>query len=210
MDKNIVYMYTFPNGKRYIGITSNERKRKSEHKHDHMNINCKKYNYLFYRALRKYGWDNVKYEVLYRCDDYNLIKQLEIFYIKKYKTFQKDGYGYNCTLGGDGTLGYIYTDAHREKIRKTSTGRIKSEKVKKLISEKLSGKNNPRFIDDINAYLSTPKTRTGFKHGLKNRPTYSFDDFEEIIAPYSLWQIRKNGTKERKYYYKLKEALYGT
>lgn len=207
MNKNIVYMYTFPNGKRYIGITNNETKRKNEHKNDHINKNCKKYNYLFYKALRKYGFENVKYEVIYRSNDYNEVKNMEKFYIQQYNTFHKNGMGYNCTLGGDGTLGYVYTDEHRKKIRITSTGRIKSDKTKKIMSEKFSGKNNPMFNHDLNNILSKPKTRSAFRILLKNRPEYSFEDFEEILAPYKLWRFRKNGTNEKKYYYKLKEVF---
>ena len=57
-----------------------------------------------------------KIELVDSTDDPNLIKQMEIFYIKKYK----DGGALltNATLGGDGQLGRIVTDEQKAKFEK--------------------------------------------------------------------------------------------
>lgn len=62
--KGIIYKYTSPSGKCYIGQTINEDRRKLQHKRAALNENHKEYDKPFYRALRKYGWDSFEYEVL--------------------------------------------------------------------------------------------------------------------------------------------------
>ena len=62
--KGIIYKYTSPSGKCYIGQTINEDRRKLQHKRAAFNENHKEYDKPFYRALRKYGWDSFEYEVV--------------------------------------------------------------------------------------------------------------------------------------------------
>lgn len=59
MDNYIVYRHTSPNGKVYIGITS----RKPEQRWK--NVNGYKDSPKFYNAIKKYGWDNFKHEILF-------------------------------------------------------------------------------------------------------------------------------------------------
>lgn len=87
-----LYMHTTPSGKRYIGITSNIVRRWH---------NGKGYRGTYFaRAIRKYGWENIKHEILL----YDLTKEdairLEREYIKKYRTTDRSK-GYNRSLGGE-------------------------------------------------------------------------------------------------------------
>ena len=90
-----VYKHTTPSGKVYIGITSQDPKRRWQ------NGNGYATQKLFWRAIQKYGWDNIKHEIL----ENNLIKQEAIqkerYYIESFKSNQKE-FGYNVTSGGDG------------------------------------------------------------------------------------------------------------
>lgn len=53
----LIYQAKFPNGKRYIGQTINSFEgRKSAHL-SAANNGC---NYIFYRAIRKYGAENIE------------------------------------------------------------------------------------------------------------------------------------------------------
>lgn len=108
-----VYCHTNKiNGKRYIGITSeknpkNRWKNGYGYKPDKQNNQ----NVAFWNAIQKYGWGNFEHEVLKDDLMENQAKELEKYYIEKYKTFigffkyRKDRKGYNSTLGGDGTCG---------------------------------------------------------------------------------------------------------
>ena len=54
-----VYMHTFPNGKVYIGITSQETERRW--RSDGYGYNKQG---LIFNAICKYGWDNVDHKIL--------------------------------------------------------------------------------------------------------------------------------------------------
>lgn len=59
MDNNwLVYRHVFPNGKIYIGKTKNDQK------HRFANGNGYKRNREMYHDVKKYGWENVKHEIL--------------------------------------------------------------------------------------------------------------------------------------------------
>ena len=91
----IVYMHTCPNGKKYIGITSQAPERRWQ--------KGKGYAYgsspYVYNAIEKYGWENIKHEILFRDLTKEEAEQKEIELIKEYKTSQRK-YGYNIDLGG--------------------------------------------------------------------------------------------------------------
>jgi group I intron endonuclease len=92
--KWVVYIHTFPNNKKYVGITSldvTERWGKNGCGYRGQTI--------IYRAIKKYGWDNIKHEVVM----YNLTEdeacKIETSLIKELNTTNRD-YGYNILPGG--------------------------------------------------------------------------------------------------------------
>ena len=115
-----VYMHICPNGKKYIGIT----KRKPQYRWN----NGKGYetSIYFYRAIKKYKWENINHKILYT----NLLKeeaeQKEIELISKYKTNQRK-YGYNIENGG-----------HVNCVSKET-----KKQISKTMKEKEIYKNNP-------------------------------------------------------------------
>lgn len=107
MIKGIIYKYTSPSGKCYIGQTTNEESRRTDWKLSSHYAGIKINN-----ARIKYGYQNFKYEVLYTCfnESFKLIKKelnvKEIEYIKLYDSFNN---GYNMTPGGDpSTIGLTH------------------------------------------------------------------------------------------------------
>jgi len=82
----------------------------------------------FYSAIRKYGSDVFKWEILYKCIDANVLNEKEIYYIQLYDTYKN---GYNMTKGGDGggsTLGkYKRTPEIRKKISLSLIGHKRSK-----------------------------------------------------------------------------------
>jgi len=85
------------NNKKYIGIDSYWPKRISTHKY-YATVKCK--NTIFYKAIRKYGWDNFKWEVIKECFSKEELCESEIYYIESKNTEQPNGY--NMTKGGEG------------------------------------------------------------------------------------------------------------
>lgn len=94
-----VYRHVSPSGKVYIGITSRSvktrwRKDGSGYKSDS--------SITIWNAIKKYGWDNFKHEILFENINEISAKLIEIDLIYYYK---KQGISYNITDGGDGQLG---------------------------------------------------------------------------------------------------------
>lgn len=86
------------NNKSYIGQTvKTVEERKKEHFYMAFNKNEQTY---FYNALRKYGKENFKWEILEENILKEQLNEREIFWINYYNTFNK---GYNLTKGGDST-----------------------------------------------------------------------------------------------------------
>lgn len=90
-----VYKHTCPNGKVYIGLSKDVKKRWGQYGEQYKE--CKK----FHNAIMKYGWINIKHEILKS----NLAKEdagiFENEMIQKYKSTNPK-YGYNMTSGGFG------------------------------------------------------------------------------------------------------------
>lgn len=138
----IIYKYTnLINGKIYVGQTINEEKRK---KYRISCVNSKRSNIqIVEKAIRKYGYENFKYDILEKHyyssleDMYNSLDILEIYYIDKYESYIK---GYNETKGGEGSKGYKHSQNTKNKIGKAHKGKIIPEWHRKRISEKNSGR----------------------------------------------------------------------
>lgn len=94
----IVYIYTFPNNKKYVGQTCQPLEQRARRGEGYINSPA------VYSAIKKYGWDNIKIET-FSCCSKEQMDYLEKYYIKFYKTYDKQ-FGYNLTLGGDGSLKY--------------------------------------------------------------------------------------------------------
>lgn len=90
------------NNKVYIGQSINIQARWKAHRHRPFNPNSVDYDSILYRAIRKYGLENFKFEVLEECKSQELLNDREIFYIQKYKSSNPD-FGYNMSNGGAGT-----------------------------------------------------------------------------------------------------------
>lgn len=94
MSNYIVYIHTSPSGKRYIGITSQSPERRWLGGSGY----CK--NEYFTRAIKKYGWENFKHEIVAQELTKEDAENLEQRLITQYKTTIKDC-GYNIKSGGD-------------------------------------------------------------------------------------------------------------
>lgn len=65
------------------------------------------------KAIKKYGIENFKKEILELCNDMDHLSDREIFHIEKECTYSK---GYNLTKGGDGCKGLKFSEEARMKI----------------------------------------------------------------------------------------------
>ena len=177
--EGIIYKYTSPNGKSYIGQTTNEKHRiniwfSNVYKYAGQKIN---------RARSKYGSFNFTYEIFFK-EEFNdnqvaseILDKWEKYYICKYDTFEN---GYNLTLGGLGARGYIWTEESKGKSSDSRKGIPLSEETKRKISISSMGKTTSKPIlqynkdnEYINEFISatsaskiTGISRTAIKNNL--------------------------------------------
>lgn len=95
--KYVIYRGVFENGKMYIGLTCDFKRRLKEHKHSVNKLD--RVDYPLYKAIRKYGWDTIKWDIVCECETLEEAKDMEIYYIEKFNLYNKGGY--NASKGGD-------------------------------------------------------------------------------------------------------------
>lgn len=149
----IIYKYTDPNGKSYIGQTLDEERRKKEFLDLRVGYAGKKIN----EARIAIGPENFNYEILEQIECENIASALaelntkESYYIGKFNTYDN---GYNMTMGGEGVRGMVYSDELKEKISlslkkyfETHENPFKGKKHKKetieLLRERAKGRPSP-------------------------------------------------------------------
>lgn len=103
----------------------------------------------FENAIRKYGHEKFKPEILIKCDTED-VNEFEILYIRVYESTEKK-YGYNITKGGEGINGVEYTESYRTNMSKghgsvTGVANIKPIKCRKTFE--LIGYKVCRMIDN--------------------------------------------------------------
>lgn len=102
----IYYFENLINHKKYVGQTTrNPQVRYAQH---FTQIDD---GTVFHNALKKYGRENFLFYVIGEFPD-NQLNEMERFYIKKFNTHWKDGYGYNMSYGGQNS-----PDATYRKVR---------------------------------------------------------------------------------------------
>ena len=135
-----VYRHIAPNDKVYIGITSRDVERRWQGGRNY------KSSPHFDNAIKKYGWDNIKHEILFEGLTREDAEKKEIELIARYKS-NNPLYGYNIEKGGN-AQGKT-SDETRSKISKALKGRKyakrrpHTEDEKRRVSLKLKGRQSP-------------------------------------------------------------------
>ena len=134
-----VYKHTFPNGKVYIGITS----QKPEYRWD--NGNGYKTQKHFYNAIKKFGWDNIKHEILYSGLTKEEACNKEVELIELYKSNNQE-YGYNKAFGGEVNKGYnvVFSDEHNKKLSIAKTQNLSGMRFGLLTAIEIVGRDAKR------------------------------------------------------------------
>ncbi len=172
------------NSKLYIGKTTKPVEvRFKQHKYSKSAIG---------NAIRKYGIEHFKVEVLEECDTLEQLNEREIFWIKELNT--KYPNGYNLTDGGEGAVNP--SQITRDKISQTKTGRpghiqTAEEKAKRAASNKAYYQAHPELVE---AFREKNKGNT---HGSKNKgKPHSVGHTEETkarigLASKAMWERRR-------------------
>ena len=97
---------------------------------------------LIKRAIKKYGKENFKKEILTICNNMNELNEMERYYINEYKSTNRN-IGYNISVGGtDGVmLNRQHSDETKMKMRLSALNRFPSEETKEKMSRSHMGKH---------------------------------------------------------------------
>jgi group I intron endonuclease len=152
----IIYLFSFPNGKHYVGRTKNSfEQRCTEHKY---NVDKKAQHPLYY-AFNKYGWNSVEKRILEEVHTHEELVIKELDYIIKYDSL-RNGYNltYNTQIGGDNWEGRRDTEEYNLFVEKMSNlsygennsmfGKNHSEKTIKLQKEKAKGRYTLQWFQE--------------------------------------------------------------
>lgn len=174
-----VYCHTNKfNGKKYIGFTSQKPEVRWKNGYGY------KLTTYFRNAIDKWGWNSFVHEVLFTGLSEEEAKQIEKDLIAEYHTNDKR-YGYNLTIGGEGTNGYHHTDEAKENMRNKKlgsdgywTGKHLSDEHKEKLSKSHIGENAgvPRSEETKRKISETHK-----KNG-KNKGKKMPEEQKELIS----------------------------
>lgn len=184
----MVYKYTSPSGKVYIGQTCRENGRRRDFLRENGLYSS---GHFIDDARKKYGPKNFVYEVLFsiESDDPEEVNKLlnywEIFYIKKYNSHNRD-YGYNMNDGGAGNTGIAVSEETRRKLGELSRKRIREN------GNPMKGK---KHSDESIAKM---KANTKKKFGKEN-PNYGWRPPKELID--RLAEMARQKTGEKNHFY---------
>lgn len=136
MKKGYIYKIISPSDKIYIGQTTNLKLRKRKYKN-----NGNKSQTMIYNSIKKYGYENHKFEILETFYSDNFLNEIlnasEIYWIGFYDSYRN---GMNLTRGGGGCKGVKFSEETKQKLSKKSKGRKHSEEAKCKISKANKGK----------------------------------------------------------------------
>lgn len=179
---SLIYKASFPNGKIYIGQTTQTlENRKYQHKRDAIDLNRKS---PFFFAIRKYGWENVKWEIIEEGEfTAEELDEKEIYYISFYHSCVKDE---NCN-GYNVLRGRHNNDSLRVRLKDIKPTLDKIIQMNKDgIEEKEIAKEVNLDVDTVKKILKgrTWRYYTGIKRIPSQINHLSLSEIEEILQMY--------------------------
>ena len=177
--KYTVYMHVTPNMKMYVGLTSKTVNQRWGNGTGYIK------NTYFYRAIVKWGWENIEHVIVAKGLTKKQACQLEIDTIKYWATTNPK-HGYNIYPGGDtGALGMKHSEETKRKMSKVRTGKRASAETRK----KMSGTNNYMY-----GKTHTEEARKKISDANKgeNHPGYGKHPSEETRKKLSLAKSGNN------------------
>lgn len=178
----VIYKYTSPSGKHYIGQTCREHGRRNDFQ--------EKGSYggtLIDNARAKYGAENFDYEVIFSItsDDatevHNILNKKEAYFIELYKS-NDNRFGYNMNEGGSGNVGMEVSQETRRKI---------GESTRRWIAKK----GHPlKGVGHTAESIEKMRRNTRKKFG-KDNPNYGWKPPRELIERLSAMARLRTGEK---------------
>lgn len=179
------------NNKLYVGITNDLKQRWYSHLCNANHPEWKHKHHYIHNAINKYGENNFSMLEWESFEEEQEALEAEQFWIQFFRSWDKT-YGYNLTLGGEGSWGHKHSEEHKKKISKSllgnqnAIGTVHTELWKKDMGIKHAGEKNIRAkittqdVLDIRKFHSETESKDVFiflsqKYGL------SISGIEKIV-----------------------------
>lgn len=172
-----IYKLTFPDNKCYIGQSANLKRRLASYKH----LKCQKQPAV-YNALKQFGWDNVKVEIIEQFDVKedltDTLNALEIKYIKEYNCLHPNGY--NLTSGGNKCS---FSPEAKLKMRRRCFIRHWSVFQNYIFNYKVEDSNGVIYENAVECYAQNKNISFDFVYDLfNNKSEYHY--IEDVESPF--------------------------
>ena len=200
MNNWTIYMYTFPNGKRYIGATKQPLclRQGSLESGWAKYRNCR----LLWEAIQEFGVESIEQSILFQGEITNEeASEMERHYIALYKTnanrYRNPSFGYNLGDGGEGLLPRQLSEERRRVLAAQmknqgwlNRGKCVSEETRRRQSvAKLGTKRGPmseetkKKIGLANSLENMSPEERQHRSDSKKQPVYAYNSTtgEEII-----------------------------
>lgn len=149
--KNVgIYKFYNPQeNKYYIGLSIHLDTRYNEHRRNSQNPNHVNYYCDFYKAVRKYGFENFEYSIIEECEP-NELNEKEKYWISYYDSYHN---GYNMTPGGDFNPSLV-----PEIVKKRTEKLLTDPEINKKLASRGGAKISIDDVKQIRKYYSENKT----------------------------------------------------
>lgn len=149
MKSALLYIIGFPNGRLYVGVTTEALARR-------FGRHCRSREKVG-QAIRKQGPENCRLMVLHRGLSWEEAGDLERWYIQELETRINQN-GYNVAGGGGGSLDLRHTEEAKCRIRVSLQGKAKSDQHRQRLSKALRGRSR------------SPEARQSLSEALRGKP----------------------------------------
>lgn len=207
--RGIIYKFTSPSGKVYIGQTIS-RYRRNQHLQEARSGSQKP----FYKAIRKYGFENFKYEILEEVFENTLeeinsrLDELEIHYIAMYKSTD-ERFGYNLCYGGRTNRGYHHSEEYKNRLSQQQKGRKMPPGCVEKSAKNRIGKPMNKVSYQKFQLLNKKRAKKIGLYNLKGELIKTFDSISKASVSLSCCKsniqlaIKRNFTVYKKYKIKI-------
>ena len=167
-----IYKITNPNGRIYIGQSTNIEHRWKKYKYESNRLIHKLYN-----SFQKYGYENHIFEIIEECPVEQL-NERERYWQDYYNVLEE---GLNLCLTNTSTKSGYFSEEHKKKISNSNKGKKRSQEFSQNLSNVLKGKERTEDFKQKISQLRNRKSHNDAILKAKSKPVYQFDKFGNFI-----------------------------
>lgn len=134
MDNNYyVYRHICPDGKVYVGVTTNPKRRWEAHGSNYFD------HPIFCAAIKNFGWDNIKHIIAFSCADKDKARRKE----KKLAEYYQY---YGLSLNAGNGHSHSPSAQNRQKVAEARRKAVMSEETRRKIAKAIKRRVGTKYL----------------------------------------------------------------